>query len=131
MYDWAVSDAPTRPPRSPRSETREVSELRALRERQPELTDAIDLQLELLEHQRRIQSRISLPWFELNSGTIASHQNEGRPLVRFEEIPLDLTDLRLLVRQTADIIALSPPLIVEQSHIDQIFETLAAMLKTV
>jgi FdhE protein len=75
-----------------------------LRERQPELADAIDLQLELLEQQRRIQSRISLPWFELNSASIARHQSEGRPLVRFEEIPLDLTDLRLLVRQTADVL---------------------------
>jgi hypothetical protein len=29
---------------------------------------------------------------------------EGRPLLRFEQIPLDLTDLRLLVRQTADVL---------------------------
>jgi hypothetical protein len=62
------------------------------------------MQLELIEHQRRIQSRIPLPWFELNSPAIARHQAEGRPLVRFEEIPLELTDLRLLVRQTADVL---------------------------
>lgn len=62
------------------------------------------MQLELIEHQRRIQSRIPLPWFELNNAAIARHQAEGRPLVRFEEIPLDLTDLRLLVRQTADVL---------------------------
>jgi hypothetical protein len=97
-----VSDATPRPRRSPRSETREVAELRALKERQPDLAEAVDMQLELVEHQRRIQSRIPLPWFELNSAAIARHQAEGRPLVRFEEIPLDLTDLRLLVRQTAD-----------------------------
>ena len=104
MYDRSVSDTTPRVPRSSRSETREVAELRALKERQPDLADAIDLQLELIEHQRRIQSRIPLPWFELNSAAIARHQAEARPLVRFEEIPLDLTDLRLLVRQTADVL---------------------------
>jgi formate dehydrogenase maturation protein FdhE len=104
VYDQVVSDPTPRPPRSPRSETREVVELRALKERQPELASAVDLQLELTEHQRRIQSRIPLPWFELNSAAIARHQAEGRPLVRFEEIPIELTDLRLLVRQTADVL---------------------------
>jgi beta-alanine--pyruvate transaminase len=37
----------------------------------------------------------------------------------------------LLVRQTGDIIALSPPLIVEESHIDQAISTIADVLKTV
>jgi FdhE protein len=97
-----VSEPGSRPTRGPRSETREAFELRALKERQPDLGDAIDMHLELLEHQRRIQSRIPLPWFELNSDAVARHQVDGRPLVRFEDIPLELTDLRLLVRQTAD-----------------------------
>jgi len=35
----------------------------------------------------------------------------------------------LLVRQTADILALSPPLIIERNQIQQIFETLAAVLR--
>src|SRR2546430_3253066 len=35
----------------------------------------------------------------------------------------------VLVRQTGDIIALSPPLIIEQSQIDQIFSTLTAVLR--
>jgi len=34
-----------------------------------------------------------------------------------------------LVRTTGDIIALSPPLIVEKSQIDQIFETIGDVLK--
>jgi hypothetical protein len=104
VYDLVVSDPTPRAPRSGRSETRELAELRALRERQPDLAEAVDMQLELIEHQRRIQSRIPLPWFELNSAAIARHEAEGRPIVRFEDIPLDLTDLRLLVRQTADIL---------------------------
>lgn len=81
-----------------------MAELRALKERQPDLAAAVDMHLELLEHQRRIQSRIPLPWFELNGTAIAQHQSEGRPLVRFEDIPLELTDLRLMVRQTADVL---------------------------
>ena len=35
----------------------------------------------------------------------------------------------VLVRQTGDVIALSPPLIIEPSHIEQIFSTLAAVLR--
>ncbi len=36
----------------------------------------------------------------------------------------------MLIRVTADIIALSPPLIVEKPQIDRIFETLAGVLRT-
>ena len=81
-----------------------MAELRALKQRQPELGDAVDMHVELIEHMRRIQSRIPLPWFELNSAAVAKHNAERRPIVRFEEIPLELTDLRLLVRQTADVL---------------------------
>jgi len=90
-------------PRLSRSDTREAVELRALRERQPELADAIDMHLELLEVQRRVQGRIPLPSFELSVDILARHQSQARPLLRFEDIPLALTDLRLVVRQTADI----------------------------
>jgi len=37
----------------------------------------------------------------------------------------------VLVRSTADTIALSPPLIVEKHQIDQMFETVASALKSV
>lgn len=90
-------------PRTNRSDTREAVELRALRERRPELTDAIDMHLELLEVQRRVQGRIPLPSLELSVDILRRHQAEARPLLRFEDIPLALTDLRLVVRQTADI----------------------------
>jgi len=36
----------------------------------------------------------------------------------------------VLIRQTADIIALSPPLIVQPSQIDQIFTTLSEVLRS-
>ncbi len=61
------------------------------------------MHLELLEVQRRVQARISLPSFELNADIFILHQAEARPLLRFEHIPIELTDLRLIVRQTADI----------------------------
>ena len=35
----------------------------------------------------------------------------------------------LLIRTTGDIIALSPPLIIEKSEVDQIFETVSGVLK--
>jgi FdhE protein len=104
VYDRRVSDDSPRPARGPRSESPEAAELRALRLRQPELADAVDMHLELLELQRRIQVRVPLPWLELNTEILTRHQAEGRPVLRFEDIPLDLTDLRLMVRQTADVL---------------------------
>src|SRR6185503_14986872 len=44
------------------------------------------------------------PPLELDANIMQRHQLEGRPLLRFEHIPLDLTDLRLMVRQTADVL---------------------------
>jgi hypothetical protein len=99
-----MSDPTHRPVRSPRAESREVTELRAIKAQHPELEDAVDMHLALLELHRRVQPRIPLPWFELTREKMSRHEAEGRPLVRFEEIPIDLTDLRLLVRQTADVL---------------------------
>ena len=61
------------------------------------------MHLELLEVHRRVRGRIPLPSFELNADILARHQAEARPLLRFEHIPLEPTDLRLVVRQTSDI----------------------------
>jgi hypothetical protein len=99
-----VADPAARPTRPGRTDTREVAELRAIKERQPELSDAVDMHLELVELLRRIQGRVPLPWFEVNTEILTRHQSEGRPLLRFEDIPLELTDLRLMVRQTADVL---------------------------
>jgi formate dehydrogenase maturation protein FdhE len=98
------SDArPARPVRPGRADTPETSELRALRERQPQLADAIDMHIDLLAVQRRVQLRIPLPSFDIDPTIMRRHQEEARPLLRFEAIPLDPTDLRLVLRQTADI----------------------------
>lgn len=98
------TEPPARPPRPARGDSREAAELRGIKERQPELAEAVDMQLALLEIQRRVQSRVPLPSFELSSEILTRHQAEARPLLRFEHIPLDMTDLRLVVRQTADVL---------------------------
>jgi hypothetical protein len=100
----AVAEPGARPARPGRTDTREVTELRAIKERQPELGSAVDMHLEIVEMYRRIQGRVPLPWFEMNAEILTRHQAEGRPLLRFEDIPLELTDLRLMVRQTADVL---------------------------
>ena len=53
------------------------------------------------------------------------------PGARVYEVFLDCFEKGLLIRATADIIALSPPLIVEKSQIDEIFATLAQALREV
>ena len=99
-----IGPVPGPPTRSPRPESREITELRAVKARHPELAGAVDMHIELLEMQRRVQGRVPLPPLDFDANTFQRHQLEGRPLLRFEQIPLDLTDLRLLVRQTADVL---------------------------
>lgn len=93
-----------RPPRAPRAEPREVVELKQLRAAQPELASAVDMQLALVEMQRRVQARVPLPWIQADPEWLAAQQAAGRPAVRFGDIPLDWTDFRLAFRQTADIL---------------------------
>lgn len=93
-----------RPPRPPRAEPREIVELKQLKATSPELSDAVDMQVALVDAQRRIQSRVPLPWIQPEAGWMASQLAAGRPLVRFADIPFEWTDLRLLLRQTADIL---------------------------
>ena len=93
-----------RPPRPARTDSREAAELRSIKQSHPELSEAVELHLELLELNRRIQGRVPLPWLELSPDILTQHNRDGRPLLRFEDIPLDLTDLRLMVRQTADVL---------------------------
>jgi len=93
-----------RPPRPPRAETREIVELRQLKAEQPELASAVDMQIALVDMQRRVQSRVPLPWIQADPDWLRSQQTAGLPLVRFGDIPLEWTDFRLAFRQTADIL---------------------------
>jgi hypothetical protein len=93
-----------RPPRPARPEPREVVELKQLKTAQPELASAVDMQLALVDMQRRVQGRVPLPWIHIDANRVEAQHASGRPLVRFGDIPLDWTDFRLTFRQTADIL---------------------------
>ena len=67
-----------------------------------------------------------------NLGLVAGIELESRkdaPGARAMEAFHAAFDAGLLIRVTGDIIALSPPLIIERAQIDTIFETLATVLK--
>jgi hypothetical protein len=93
-----------RPARPARADSREVAELKALKTAQPELASAVDMQLELVEVQRRVKSRVPLPWIQHEDAWLENQVRSGRAAVQFGDIPLDWSDLRLTVRQTADIL---------------------------
>jgi beta-alanine--pyruvate transaminase len=64
-------------------------------------------------------------------GAIELAPREGAPGVRaYEAFTRAFHDEGLLIRVTGDIIALSPPLIVQKSEIDQLFEGLRRVLQT-
>ncbi|MCY4744721.1 aspartate aminotransferase family protein [Pelomonas sp. UHG3] len=54
---------------------------------------------------------------------------DGQPAKRAFNIFLDCWDQGLLIRTTGDTIALSPPLIIESSHIERIIDTLRGALR--
>ncbi len=93
-----------RPARPPRAETREIAELKQLKAAQPELASAVDMQIALVDMQRRVQSRVPLPWIQVDPDWQQAQRAAGRPLVRFKDIPLEWSDFRLTFRQTADIL---------------------------
>ncbi len=62
-------------------------------------------------------------------GAIELAPIEGKPTKRAFQAFLDAYDKDLLIRTTGDIIALSPPLIIEKHHIDELFGKLSDVLK--
>ena len=64
-------------------------------------------------------------------GAVELAPRPGDPGKRGFEVMLACWERGLLVRTTGDTIALSPPLIVENTHIDRIVGTLSEVLKTV
>lgn len=98
-----MSDPERRPIRG-RAPLPDVLALDALRLSQPELTTAVELHMELLEVERRVLPRIPVTALDVSPALMASHQASGEPLLRFADIPMDITSLRLLVRQTAEIL---------------------------
>ncbi|MEX0584100.1 MAG: aminotransferase class III-fold pyridoxal phosphate-dependent enzyme, partial [Sneathiella sp.] len=64
-------------------------------------------------------------------GAIELEPVPGKPTARAFDAFLKCYEKGLMIRTTGDIIALSPPLIVEKSHIDQIFDTIREVLKEI
>ena len=83
-----------------RSESREIAELRRLKQAQPDLASAADLQIELLQLQRRVQSRVSLPSIRLDTDFLNA-QLAKAPVLHFAHLPIEWGDLRFLLRATA------------------------------
>jgi hypothetical protein len=95
---------PPRPPAPPaRAEPRVITELKRLREDHPELASAIDLQIALLDLQRRIEGRVPLPT-SLTESDMRLALAAGRPILRFQDLPLVWSDFRLALRETADLL---------------------------
>ena len=64
-------------------------------------------------------------------GGIELRPIDGQPGKRAFDVFLDCWEHGVLIRTTGDIIALSPPLIIEKSHIDRIVGTIADALKRI
>jgi len=64
-------------------------------------------------------------------GAIELQARDGQPTARAMEAFTASFDAGLLVRTTGDTIALSPPLIIEESHIDQIVSTIRKVLDNI
>ena len=94
-YNSGVTEA-----QQPRAEPREIVELRRLKDEQPDLASAVDLQIELLQLQRRVQARVPLPSIRLDSDYLAGLLAAG-PLLRFDHLKIDWSDVRFLVRAAA------------------------------
>lgn len=56
---------------------------------------------------------------------------QGRAMTRAFELFLKCFERGILTRVTGDVLALSPPLIIEKGQIDEIFGTIAEVLKTI
>ena len=96
-----MTDQPEKPPApTGRAESREIIELRRLKEEQPDLSAAVDLQIELLQLQRRVQLRVPLPSIKLDTEYLNAQLPNG-PILRFEHLPIDWSDVRFLLRATA------------------------------
>lgn len=90
-----MTDAPPQ-----RQEPREIVELRRLKAEQPDLASAVDLQIELWQLQRRVQSRVPLPSIRLETEYLNSQLANG-PVLQFDHLPIEWSDVRFLLRATA------------------------------
>ena len=91
-------------PRPERADSPELAAFRQLKLAQPELAGAVDMQVEIVVMQRRVQARLSTPWLEFDAAWLARQLTEGQPMLRFEEIPFDWGEFRTLFRQVFEVL---------------------------
>lgn len=91
------------PPPPGRSGPSVLAELQRLRNARPELSSAIDMQIEWVQVERRVRARLPLPALALDPARVRATLSEGRPLLRFTDVPVSWGDLRYLVRTAADL----------------------------
>lgn len=75
-----------------------------LAERQPELSAAASLQIELINAVRRIQMRVATAAVTFSAEEIARRLSTGQPLIDFDRLPVDWNEARLLFRQVTDVL---------------------------
>lgn len=93
------------PPRLTRQEPPEIAELLRLRATHPELAPAVDMQVALLALYRRVQSRIPIGRTPPSREVVRERLRRGERLIELSDISLDWSDVRLVLRQTAEILA--------------------------
>jgi len=76
------------------------------------------MQMALVDMQRRVQGRVPLPWIQVDLEWLRAQHDAGRPIMRFRDLPIEWTDFRLALRQTADILLRFEAL--ERADYDQI-----------
>ncbi len=91
-------------PRRLRAEPPDVTALRVVAQRQPALASAVDMQIELLSLQHRVEVRLSTAWMDVDEIRVAGRLAAGLPVLRFEDIPFEWTEFRLFFRQVADLL---------------------------
>lgn len=100
-------------PRPERADTPQLAAFRRLKIEQPELAAAVDMQVELVVLQHRVQARVSTPWLEFDAAWLARRLGEGVPILTFEEVPFDFGELRVIFRQVTELLrrydVLEPP----------------------
>ena len=87
-----------------RPDTPEVAALRRLKAAQPQLADAVDMQVELVTLYRRAQTRVNTRVFDLAAEALADRISAGTPIVRFSDVPFDWPEMRGLFRQILDLL---------------------------
>lgn len=87
-----------------RLESREVAELRALAAARPELAEAAALQIELAGAERRVRTRLPTPRPPAPTEVLHARLAAGVPLLRFDDLPVEWAEVRLLFRQVTDVL---------------------------